>query len=85
MQGRAGSAVDRFALPRLEVRSDTDADRLLALLAEPATPGCSRSRLNRAAMVLRLAMDGLDRPWGRPAAARAGAARSNDAGNGGAA
>jgi glycosyltransferase involved in cell wall biosynthesis/peptidoglycan/xylan/chitin deacetylase (PgdA/CDA1 family) len=82
MQGRAGSAVDRFALPRLEVRSDTDADRLLALLAEPATPACSRSRLNRAAMVLRLAMDGLDRPWVRPAAARAGAARSSDTGNG---
>jgi len=76
------SAVDRFALPRLEVGSDTDADRLLALLTEPATPARPRLRLTRAAVVVRLAMDGLDRPRGRLATARAGAARSSDDGEG---
>lgn len=73
-----GSAVDRFALPRLEVHSDTDADRLLALLAEPEAPARPKLGLAQAAVVVRLALDGLDRPRGRPPAQRASTDRASD-------
>jgi len=75
---RSGAAGDRFALPRLEVHSDTDAEQLLALITEPEAPARPKPGLAWAVVAVRLALDGLDRPRKWPAAPHVGAARSTD-------